>query len=104
MIFTAYQVHGRWTIIKIPVKVKSYSSNVTEIILNISCHTHLNIYMPCTFILQQVKKPTNGFCTHLFFKSSTIVAFGGKFLHWISRLLKVKLKLRKVPTTDFAGK
>ena len=43
-----------------------------------------------------MKKPTDGFCTHIFFASEIIIIFGGLFLHRLSRILKVW-----VAKTDF---
>ena len=47
----------------------------------------------------RVKKPPYGFCTHLFLASTIILISGGLFLHMISRILKLKLKWIRVPTT-----
>ena len=51
-----------------------------------------------------MKKPSNGFFTHLFFASEIIIIFGGLLLHIPLRILKVKLNCIRVPTTDFARK
>ena len=69
LILTAYQVHGWWTMILIPVKYQPDGSNVREIIFKISWHEHIKHSKPYTFILQKVNKPPDGFCTHLFFAS-----------------------------------
>ena len=58
----------------------------------------INIYFT------KMKKPPDGFCTHLFFVSSIILIFGGLFLHSLSKLLKVYIKWLRVPTTDFVRK
>ena len=88
--------------ILIPVKYQPYGNNVEEIIPNISWHTHLKHSKPYIFILQKLKKPQDYFFTHLLFASEIILIFGGIFLHWVSRLLKIKLSWIRVPTTDFA--
>ena len=49
-----------------------------------------------------LKKPTDLFFTHLFFASAIILIFGGLFLHSLSRILKVKPNLLRVPETEFA--
>ena len=57
---------------------------------------------PCTFILQKVKKPPDGFWAHILFASKTVQISCGLFLHRIYRILKVKIKFLRVPSTDFA--
>ena len=104
LIFNAYQVQVWWTMILSPVKAQPDGSNVTEILIKISWDTHLKHSKPYIFILQTVKKPPYGFCTRLFFASSTILRFCGLFLHRIYRLLKVKLGCLRVSTTDFSIK
>ena len=54
---------------------------------------------PYIFILQKVKKPPDGFFTHIFFALSIILIFGGSFFHRISRILKVNINWIRVPTT-----
>ena len=71
----AYQVQVWWNIILNPVKYQLDVRNVTEILLNISCHTHLKHSKPYMFILQKLKKPTDGSVTHLFFASAIILVF-----------------------------
>ena len=73
-----------------------------EKILQISWKTHLKHSKLYTFILPKVKKPPYGFFTHLLFESAIILIFGGFFLHWLSRIIKVKFECLRVPTTDFA--
>ena len=102
IIFTAYQVQVWWSMILSPVKYQLYGSNVTEIILKISCHIHLKHSKPYMFVLPKLKNPPDGFFTHLFFVSEIILIFGGLFLHRLSRLLKVNINCIMVPTTDFA--
>ena len=77
----AYQVQVWWNIILSPVKYQLDGINVTENILKISCHTYLKHSKPYIFILQKVKKPPDGFLTHLLFSSANILTFGGLFLH-----------------------
>ena len=67
-----------------------------------SCHTYLKNSKPYIFILQKVKKPPDGFLTHIFFASAIILIFGGLFLHSLSRKLKVNLNWLRVPTTEFS--
>ena len=50
----------------------------------------------------KLKRPPDGFFTHLFFASEIILILGGLFLHRLSRILKVNLNWISVPTTDFA--
>ena len=76
LIFTSYQVQGWWTMIMSPVKAKPDGSNVTEILLNSSWKTRLKYSKAYIFILQKVKTPSDGFCTHLFFVSEIILIFG----------------------------
>ena len=87
--------------IMIPVKSQPDGSNFREIILKISWHTQLKYSKPYTFILQKVKNLPDGLCTHLFFASSIILIFGDIFLHRLSRIIKVKIKWIRLPTTDF---
>ena len=61
------------------LKAQPDGINVRNIILNISCNTHLKHYKIYTFILQKVKKPPDVFCTHLFFASERILIFVGIF-------------------------
>ena len=49
-----------------------------------------------------MKKPPDGFCTHIFFASAIILILSGIFLHRLSRIIKVELKLIRVPTTEFS--
>ena len=84
-----------------PVKYQLDGRNVTEIILKISCHTHLKHSEPCMFILKKLKKPPDGLFTNIFFASAIILIFGGLFLHRLSRLLKFNLNWIRVPKTDF---
>ena len=102
LVFTAYQLQGWWTMIISSVNAQSYGINVGDIIIKISWHTHLKHYMPYTFILQKVNKSPDGFCTHIFFALKMILIFGGIYLHILSRLLKVNLKLLKATNTYFA--
>ena len=87
--------------ILISVKYQLDGSNVKEIILKSSWHTHLKHSKPCTCILQKVKNPPDGFSTSLLFASATIPIFVGLFLHILSMLLNVKLKCLRVPIADF---
>ena len=89
IIFTAYKVQGWWTNILIPVKAQPYGSNTKEIILKISWHINLKNSKPYTYILQKLKNPPDGFCTHQLFASTIILIFGGLFFHRISRILKI---------------
>ena len=79
---------------------QQFNRNSTQ---DIMAHTHktsqaMHIYFT------KMKKPTDTFCTHLFFASAIILIFGGLFLHRIPRLLKVNLNLIRAPTTDFSRK
>ena len=87
-----------------PVKAQPYGSNVTEILLKRSWHTHLKHSKPFMIILQKLKKTPDGFFSHVFFASAINLTFGGLFLHRLSRLIKVKLNWLRVPTSDFARK
>ena len=51
-----------------------------------------------------MNKLSDGFFTHIFFASETILLFGGLSLYRIYRLLKVNLNSLRGPTTEFAGK
>ena len=53
LIFTAYQVQGRWAVIITPLWVQPDGRNVREILLKRSCHTHLKHSKTYTFILQK---------------------------------------------------
>ena len=50
----------------------------------------------------KVKKPPDGLCIHLLFASAIILIFSGIILHSLSRILKVNIKLLRVPTTEFS--
>ena len=86
------------------LKVQTDNRNVRENLLKISSHTHPKHSKPYIFILQNSNKPPDVFCTHLFFSSSTILIFGGLFLHRLSSIFKVSIKCIRVPTTYFARK
>ena len=79
LIFTAYQVQGWCTMIIITLKSQTNVSNVWEIILKRSWHTHLKHSKPYIFILQKVKNTPDGFCAHLLFALVIIIIFGGLF-------------------------
>ena len=100
LIFTDYQAQEWWTMIISPLKTQPYGSNVTEILLKSSWHTHLKYSNPYILILQITKKPPDGFFTHLLFASTIILIFGGLFSHRISRLIKVNINCLSVPTTE----
>ena len=104
LIFTAYQLQVCWNMIISPVKYQLDGSNLTEILLKSSCHTHLKHSKPYMFILQQLKKPPDGSFTRLFFASSIILIFGAFILHGLSRLLKLNINCIRVSTTDFERK
>ena len=81
-------------------KISTLWNQWKEIIIKITCHTRLIHPNTYSLILQQVKKPPYGFCTHLFFSSEIILIFSGLSLHRTLSLLKVKLKLLKSPKKD----
>ena len=85
----------------IPLKAQPDYINVREIILKSSWNTHLKHSNPYTFFFK-LNKPLDVFCTHLLFSSGIILIFGGILLDRLSRMLKSKLKLIRMPTTDFA--
>ena len=58
------------------VKDQSGGSNVREIIIKRSCHTHLKHSKPYTFILQKLNNPQYLFCANLLFASEIILIFG----------------------------
>ena len=99
--FTAYQLQRWRIIISSPVKSQPDGINVRENLLKISWHTHIKNSKPYTFILQKVKNPPDGFCTHILFVPSIILIFGGLFLHSIFRIIKVKLTWIRATKTDF---
>ena len=102
LILNEYQVTGWWTIILGPVKAQPHVINVTEILLKISWHTHLNYSKTYIFILQKVKNPPDGFFFHIFFALSIILIFCGLFLHRLFSILKSNINWIRETTSDFS--
>ena len=84
-----------------PKSDQPYGKNVKEILLKISWHTHIKNPKPYPFIIQTMKKPLDGLCNHILFASTLILIFKGIFIHNISRILIIKLKLLRVPIVYF---
>ena len=101
LILTAYQVQGWWNMILSSVKYQPDGNNVTKIILKISFKTHLKHSNPYMFISKKVKKPPDGFFTHLFFALATILLFGVFSLNMLPKIIKVKPNYLRLPITDF---
>ena len=85
---------------------KSSKSSTRWYQCQINYYQYLKAHTPKTFqslhiYFIKVKNPPDGFCSRLLFASVVIIIFGGIFVHRLYRILKVQLKLIKVPTTDF---